>query len=130
MCWKRCSWQMNLVPITCSEVGREHQGDPINRPDVRRRAWTGEDGSEEIKEQIRETFFAKSTGLEFECGSIKETLRCLGACWCRQGSSRQEGDDGCMGHLGESLHSKSFIVVTSAGGVGGAGKVAFTSYDI
>lgn len=27
--------------------------------------------------------FFKSTGLEFELGSIKETLRCLGACRCR-----------------------------------------------
>lgn len=25
---------------TCLEVGDEHEGDPINRPDVR--AWTGE----------------------------------------------------------------------------------------
>lgn len=42
---------------TCFEMGEEHQGVPINRPDVRGRAWTGEDGSEEIKEQIQETFF-------------------------------------------------------------------------
>lgn len=33
------------------EVGEEHRGDPINRPDVRARAWAGE----KIKEPIQET---------------------------------------------------------------------------
>lgn len=61
---------------TCFEMGEEHQGVPINRPDVRGRAWTGEDGSEEIKEQIQETFFLKAQDLN-EFGSIRETLRCL-----------------------------------------------------
>lgn len=42
---------------TCFEVGEEHRGDPINRPDVRARAWTGEDSSENIKEQIQEAVF-------------------------------------------------------------------------
>lgn len=122
---------------TCFEVGEEPRGDPIDRPVVRGRAWPGEDDNEEIKEQIKGTFKKKkkSTGLEFEFGSIKEILRCLGACWYRneiviKGSSWGEGEDESMGHLRESLHSKSFLVVTFAGGVGGAGKVAFTSYDI
>lgn len=42
---------------TCSEVGEEHRRDPVNRPDVQGSAWTGEDGSEEIKGQIQEIFF-------------------------------------------------------------------------
>lgn len=62
-------------------------------------------------------------------------LRCLGACRCRnetvtEGSLWGEGDDERVGHLRASLHAASFTVVTSAGGVGGAGKVAFVSYDI
>lgn len=48
---------------TCFEVGRELRGDPINRPDVRGRAWPEEDGSEQIKEQIQETFFFKAQDL-------------------------------------------------------------------
>lgn len=59
----------------------------------------------------------------------------MGDCWYRietviKGSLSGEGDDECRGHLRESLHSKFFVVVTSAGGVGGTGKVAFTSDDI
>lgn len=42
---------------TCFEVGDEHGGDPVNGPDVRASAWTGEDGSEHIKEQIQKTGF-------------------------------------------------------------------------
>ena len=42
---------------TCFEVGEVHGGDPINRPDVRVTAWTGEDGSEGIKQQIQEPVF-------------------------------------------------------------------------
>lgn len=42
---------------TCFEVGEEHRGDSLNRPVVRGRGWTGEDDSEEIKEQIKETCF-------------------------------------------------------------------------
>lgn len=57
------------------------------------------------------------------------------ACWdgnetVTKGSPWWEGEDECMGHLKESLHTTSFMVVTSAGGIGGASKVAFTSYDI
>lgn len=43
---------------TCFEV-REYSGDPINRSDVRGRAWTREDGREEIKEKIQGLFFKK-----------------------------------------------------------------------
>lgn len=59
---------------TCFEVGEEPRGDPIDRPVVRGRAWPGEDDNEEIKEQIKGTFFflKKSTELEFECGSKRD----------------------------------------------------------
>lgn len=89
---------------TCFEVGGGCRGDPINRPDVRRRAWTGEDGSEEIKEQIQETFFFLSPGLEFEFGSSGGAVRHLGAAGTEMrqspgGAHGSGGDDECVGVL-------------------------------
>lgn len=55
------------------------------------------------QKQIQKTFF-RGTGLEFEFGSIKETLKCLGVCWYQnetitKWSSLGEGDRECMRHL-------------------------------
>lgn len=93
------------------------------------------DGNEEIKEQIQKTFFFKAQDLNLSLEAAERLRGVLEPAGTELRQSPGEadgsgGDDECMEHLRELLLTTSFIAVTSPSGVGGAGKVAFTSYDI